>query len=95
MSIYDQIAVKIIKEQELLMGPIAWNEAGKVKGLRVIDKNKGDVLIEDPKDSNMVLDNLVKRFEHLFGRAGREVCREAVSAMVADLKPSQVPSSLK
>ena len=95
MTIYDQIAAKIIKEQELLMGPVAWNEAGKVKGLRIIDKKIGDVLIEKGSDTEIVLNSLVDRFGNLFGRAGREVCKEAASALVADLKPSQVPVSLK
>jgi hypothetical protein len=94
MTIYDQIAIKIIKEQELLMGPVAWFEAGKVKGLKVNDSKKGLISIED-KDGGAVIDGLVDRFGNLFGRAGREVCKEAVSAIVADLQPSQIPSSLK
>ena len=93
MNIYDQIAVKIIKEQELLMGPIAWYEAGKVVGLRILDRAKGTVSVEGDNEG-LVIDNLVDRFGNLFGRAGREVCKEAASALVADLQPSQVPASL-
>lgn len=94
MKMYDQIAAKIVKEQELLMGPVAWQQASKVTGLKIIDKEKGIVSIED-KDGILVIDNLVGRFGNLFGRAGREVCKEAVSALVAELKPAQIPSSLK
>ena len=43
MSIYDQIALKIIREQELLIGPVAWLQAAKVKGLTIIDRAKGVV----------------------------------------------------
>jgi hypothetical protein len=94
MTIYDQIAVKIIKEQELLMGPVAWFEAGKVEGLHINDTRKGAVSIEE-KNGEIVVNSLVDRFGNIFGRAGREVCKEAVSALVADLEPSKVPSSLK
>jgi len=94
MGIYDQIVVKIIKEQESIMGPIAWNEATKVEGIRVIDKSSFTVEIEK-KNGNVIVDNLVHRFEKLFGRTAREVCKDAVSALVADLKPSEIPSSLQ
>ena len=95
MTIYEQLAIKIIKEQELLMGPVAWDQAGKVRGLRVIDSKMGLVSIEEDNDGSLVINNLVDRFGNLFGRAGREVCKEAVSALVADLQPTQVPVSLK
>ncbi|HEY4512152.1 MAG TPA: hypothetical protein VJH63_00635 [Candidatus Paceibacterota bacterium] len=94
MSKLDQIATKIIKEQELIIGPIAWQEAGEVKGIHIIDQKTGAVTI-DNGDSKIVVDNLVGKYEHLFGRASREVCREAVASLVADLSPSEVPSSLK
>ena len=32
MNTLDSIAVKIIKEQELVIGPLAWSEAQKVPG---------------------------------------------------------------
>ena len=95
MTIYDQIAVKIIREQELLMGPVAWFEAGKVKGLSIKDTKKGVIAIEDEKNGGAVVDNLVDRFGNIFGPAGRAVCKDAVSALVADLEPSQVPVSLQ
>jgi hypothetical protein len=95
MNIYDQIAARIIREQELLMGPVAWSEASKVQGLKIIDKSSGSVEIEKGSNESAVLDKLVDRFGNLFGRAGREVCKEAVSALVADLPPAQVPVSLK
>lgn len=77
------------------MGPVAWHEAEKVKGLHVVDMKKGEISIDREADGSLVVNNLVGRFENLFGRAGREVCKGAVSALVADLQPSQVPVSLK
>jgi hypothetical protein len=94
MTMLDQIAGKIIKEQELIIGPLAWEEAGKVNGLRVIDKRAGSVAIES-SDNRSVIDNLVKIYELFFGRASREVCREAAAPFLASLTPAEIPLSLQ
>lgn len=94
MSILDQIAIKIIKEQEQVVGPIAWNEAGKVKGLHIIDKKTGALSI-DESEGRSVVDRLINQYENLFGRASREVCKEAAASLVADMAPGEVPSSLQ
>ena len=39
MSIFDQIAIKIIREQEFIIGPVAWSEASKVPGFNVVNSN--------------------------------------------------------
>ena len=95
MTTYDQIATKIIKEQEQLMGPVAWYEAAKVAGLNIIDKKTGDVSIGENSDNLAVIDDLVNKYGGLFGRAAREVCREATISLIADLSPAEVPSSLR
>jgi len=45
MTIFDQISVRIIKEQELIIGPLAWEEAKKVPGLKVVDHKKLRLLL--------------------------------------------------
>jgi len=94
MTNLDQIASRIIKEQEGIIGPIAWDEARKVAGLKVLDLSAGSVTIENP-DAKTVIDQLVSQYENIFGRASREVCREAVAALIADMSPQEVPSSLQ
>ena len=91
MNTIDQIAVKIIKEQELIIGPVAWSEAEKVDGLRIENHNEIKIDGESPK----VIDHLVGQYERLFGRASREVCREAASSFLSQLPPSEIPSSLR
>ena len=93
MSKYDQIATKIIKEQESIVGPLAWSEAGKVRGLRVINSKTGEVAFNNG-DQKEVVNSLVSQYDRLFGKASHEVCREAVVSLIADLSPSEVPSSL-
>ena len=92
MDIFAQIAGKIIKEQELIIGPLAWNEAKKVEGLTVPNQ-LGEVTIEG--DKKQVIDNLVARYDRLFGRASHEVSRDAAAALLADLLPIDIPISLK
>jgi hypothetical protein len=94
MTTFDQIATKIIKEQELIVGPIAWLEAGKVQGIHVVNPKSGELTIENG-NASLVVDKLVSQYERLFGRASREVCREAAASLIADLSPSEVPVSLR
>ncbi|MBI3250609.1 MAG: hypothetical protein HYZ61_02025 [Candidatus Andersenbacteria bacterium] len=92
MNALDQIAVKIIKEQELIMGPVAWEQAGKVTGLRVDVTGHVASIEGSPRD---VLEKLVAQYERLFGRASREVCRDAVRPLLSQFPQDQIPEVLK
>jgi len=93
MSIYQQIATKIIKEQQLIIGPLALSESKKVNGLTVVNSKPIEVQIEGNEQE--VINRLVAQYERLFGRASHEVCREAVSRIIADINPEEVPTSLR
>ncbi len=92
MTTLDQIASRIVKEQELVIGPLAWSEAGKVQGLHV-DLQGGTVSISNG-DPRAVVDSLVAQYERLFGRASREVCKEAAASIISTMPRVDVPSSL-
>jgi hypothetical protein len=92
MTVFDQIVVKIVQEQELVIGPLAWTEASKVSGLQV-DTTQHKATLTDANQKE-VIDRLVARYERLFGRASQEVCREAAANLIASLSPSEIPSSL-
>lgn len=94
MNTLDEIASRIIKEQELIIGPIAWREAKKVQGLHISEAIPGTVTVEGGTDSSTI-DRLVAQYEHLFGRASREACREAVAGIIAELAPADIPVSLR
>jgi len=94
MTSLEQIAEKIITEQELVIGPLAWTEAGKVQGLRVDRARHEAVLSNGDRDPKETVNRLIAQYERLFGRASHEVCREAVRGMLASLPPSEIPSSL-
>jgi hypothetical protein len=92
MEIKDQLADYIIKEQATIIGPVAWEEAGKVTGLRVNVANQSVNVEGDPKE---VLEKLVAQYERLFGRASREVCRDAVRPLLSQVPDNEIPAVLK
>ena len=93
LSIFDQISIRIIKEQELVIGPVAWEEAKKVSGFHVIDQGAGTVTFDgDPKE---ILNRLVAQYSRLFGQVSKEVCKEAVQDLLAELPEGDVPQSLQ
>lgn len=94
MSKFDQIASRIIKEQELIVGPLAWSEARKVSGISVSDNSNEGVVVQNG-DPRMVIDALVSQYQNLFGKASYMVCREAVRDLVVEMQDEEIPSSLK
>ncbi len=95
MNTLDQVASSIIKDQEKVIGPLAWDEAAQVADLQILDRKTGKVEIVSDTDHGKVIDDLVSQYVELFGRAAREACREAAASLIADLPPAEVPSSLK
>ena len=93
MTPLDSIASSIIKEQQLIIGPLAWSEAKKVSGLSVVNESKGEVHVEGG-DQKAVIDRLVAQYERLFGRASHEVCKEAVASLIHGMPQADVPASL-
>jgi hypothetical protein len=87
-----EIILKIIEGQEAVIGPIAWEEANKVDGLRV-DISSHQVSIEG--NTREVLEKLVAQYELLFGVASREVCRDAVRPFISQLPQEEIPAVLK
>ena len=94
--LYNKIAQNIIREQEQLIGPVAWYEAEKVSGLGIVrQKNGNAVQIDENVDGMVVLDNLVEKYKGLFGPAAAEVCRDATRSITADIDQARIPDSLK
>ena len=89
MDIYSQLAEKIIKAQETIVGPLALEQAKKVNRLQLTDSQ---IVISG--DKKVILDNLVHQYEGLFGRASVQVCRDAAKGMLDQLPKDQIPPSL-
>jgi hypothetical protein len=93
MADFRDIVVRIIREQELVIGPLAWSEAEKVQGLRIVNRTSAQVEIEG--STSDVIDRLVAKYERLFGRASHEVCREAAAPLLAGMAAAEIPPSLR
>ena len=91
-TVFSKLAARIIQEQSLVIGPLAWIEAKKVPGLSV-DPQKDEVMVS-AEDGKGTIDRLVAQYERLFGRASEEVCREAVASLIASMPRAEVPASL-
>jgi len=89
MDILEQAAEKIIEEQEKIIGPIAFEQAKKVPGLS-IDLQKHEVKIEG--DQKEILQKLVEQYQHLFGQASVEVCKDAVRDIIKQAPQDKIPS---
>lgn len=85
------LAMRIIHEQEVIIGPLAWSVAGEVKGLTV----RGHSVAVVSGSGSVALAGLVKKYEKLFGPASREVCRDAVRLLVSSVPERDVPDVLK
>jgi len=88
-----KIAIRIIKRQELVIGPLAWDEAMKVPGLHFDEQHESAYF--DEGDKKTIINNLVAQYEKIFGKASHAVCRDAVLDLIAQMPPEEVPSSLK
>ena len=95
ISILQEITVRIIREQELVIGPLAWIEAAKVPDLNIIDQRAGTVVFLTNSDPKNVIDKLVAQYEKLFGRASHEVSRDAAKSLIANVPVEEIPSSLR
>ena len=92
MDIFAQLAEKIIEEQEHIIGPIALEQAKKVKGLTV-DWSKHEIQFEGNKTE--ILEKLVEQYKHIFGQASVEACKEAVQNLLEKVPDNQIPSLLR
>ena len=88
------ILEKIILEQELIIGPLAWEEAAKVAELTVNEEKK-KVSLKNAESAEDAINHLVKQYERLFGRASVEACKDAVKDILPKLEASEVPEMLR
>ena len=91
MDIYSQAISQIIKQQELIIGPLALNQAKVISGLDIISDS--DIKIKG--DGKAVLENLVKQYARLFGQASVEVCKDAVKEIKPPVPSNDLPEILR
>ena len=92
MDVYVEIARKIIEQQELIIGPVAIEQAKRVQNLSV-DWPKHVITISG--NESAAIDDLVHQYEKLFGQISVEVCRDATQSLVAKLPADKQPKTLR
>lgn len=92
MEVFAKLIEKIIEEQESIIGPIALEQAKKVNGLK-INWQEHEVTLEGNK--TQILENLVDKFQTLFGQASIEVCKEVVDRYRTQISSEQLPATLR
>jgi hypothetical protein len=86
-----QAVSRIIKEQQAIIGPIALDQAKKVSGLSLTSTE--DLKVTGNK--KQTLENLVKQYEKLFGKASIQVCKEAFEPFSDKIAQTDIPDILK
>lgn len=92
MDIFGQLAQKIIEEQESIIGPVALEQAKKVNGLSIDWKNHS---IQFSGNKTTIIENLIEKYQELFGQASVEACKEAVKGIISSVPKDQVPILLR
>ncbi|PIZ61493.1 hypothetical protein COY17_04345 [Candidatus Saccharibacteria bacterium CG_4_10_14_0_2_um_filter_52_9] len=92
MDIYAQIVEKIIKAQEVIIGPVAVEQALRVPHLK-IDWPKHHVSIDG--DQAAAVNSLVAVYSELFGQISKEVSKEAAASLVRQLPVGKLPEALR
>lgn len=91
-TIFNQIAQKIIEQQESIIGPVAVERAKLVAELD-IDWARHTVGVGgNPQDT---INKLVEQYKELFGQIAVESCKQAVGQYMSQLSFEQQPNSLK
>jgi hypothetical protein len=90
-TIFSQMAKKIIEQQEVVIGPIALEQAKQIQGLTIDWPQRSVEITGDP---SQVINKLVATYKELFGQIAVQVSKDAVAGILPQLPPHQQPQSL-
>ncbi len=76
-DIFTQLALKIIKEEEKIIGSKAWELASEVNGLYV-DENR---TFRIQGNKNEVINQLIAQYEQIFGQTSRELAKDVIKGL--------------
>lgn len=91
-TVYAKIVEGIIKEQENIIGPIALEQAKRVKGLMV---DLPHHVITFKGNASTIIEDLIEQYRDFFGQVSVEVCRNATKKLISQIPPEQRPALLK
>ena len=89
---YSELVLAILKGQEEIIGPMAWDQASAVPGITISDAR--EVTLEGD-DKKQIIESLVMRYKDFFGQAAIEVCKEAVHTLSQKMSAEELPAMLR
>lgn len=93
-AVVQNLVTTIVRRQQDIIGPIAFEQARKVSGLRV--DGEGNVVVEVGQDKlGSVLPDLVNAYRELFGRASVLACKDAVKELQPSVPADELPDILR
>jgi hypothetical protein len=93
-SVAQNLILTIIEHQQMVIGPLAIDQARKVPGISVNGTSKLSVEIQGT-DYLSILSQLVKKYSELFGQTSVEVCREAIKDTPVSVPDKDLPDILR
>lgn len=90
-----QIIGAIVAQQQLIIGPLAIEQANKIEGLVIKGEQNIDVTVNMKGTSNELLGKLVHRYEELFGKTSIEVCKDAIKEARLKISSDDLPDILR
>ena len=92
-DIYNKILSRIIQEQEIIVGSLAWEIAEKVEQLEISDKKNYQVSMTG--DPQKIINDIVAKYQKVFGTFAIDVCKRAVEYILVDMPVEDIPVSLQ
>lgn len=89
---YSELVLAILKGQEEIIGPMAWDQASAVPGITISDAR--EVTLEGD-DKKQIIESLVMRYKDFFGQAAIEVCKEAARKLSQQMTAEELPAMLR
>jgi carbon monoxide dehydrogenase subunit G len=91
VDIYSQMAQQIIEQQEVIIGPVAVEQANQIEELN-IDWPNHSISIDG--NGAATIDKLVNQYKKLFGQISVEASRQAAAKLLAQLPAPKRPKTL-
>lgn len=91
MDIYSKIALKIIAGQEAIIGPVAIEQAKLISHLELDYPTSAAI----KGNKTEVLEDLIQRYEDLFGQISVEVSKRSAAGLLSELPSRDLPASLR
>ena len=92
-DIYKAIVLRIVTQQADLVGTLAWEVVEQVDGLSITNILKREIEITgEPKE---VINVLVEKYQKLFGKMAKDVCKDCVADIIVEMDSDDIPDYLK